>query len=269
MICFSNAKINIGLYVTEKRVDGFHNIETLFFPLPLYDVIEFIPNNKSTFNNSGIPINCPFTENLIYKAYNLLKNKYSLPPLSIYINKIIPFGAGLGGGSSNATSFVLAIIKYFNIDITDIDLSKLLEKLGSDCPFFIKNKPCLGFSKGEVLKPIELNLSQYYFAIIKPDVLIPTKLAYQNVKPDRPKITLEKAIQSPIKEWRNLIFNDFENFAIEEYPIIGEIKQMMYDYGAVFSLMTGSGSAVYGLFKTRPFFSKEIIEKYFVWIEQK
>lgn len=266
MIKFPNAKINIGLNVTSKRSDGFHNIETVFYPIQLNDIIEFIPSNETTLEISGIDINGNFKNNLVYKVYDLLKNDFGLPKIKIHLYKIIPIEAGLGGGSADASFMLKALNEYFELNISDEKLLKYAEQLGSDCPFFIKNTPSYATNKGENLENIEFSLKGYYIVIIKPNVQISTAEAYQNIKFGKSKLNLKEAIKLPIQEWKNNIFNSFENYAFEKYPELKEIKTQLYNIGAEFALMTGSGSAVYGIFKEKP----EII-KYkdcFVWINK-
>jgi 4-diphosphocytidyl-2-C-methyl-D-erythritol kinase len=264
MISFPNAKINIGLNIVSKRDDGFHNIETIFYHVQINDILEFIPTEETSLEISGIEIKGETKNNLVYKVYDLLKQDYPLPEIKIHLHKIIPTEAGLGGGSSNATFMLKALNEYFKLNISENKLLKYAEQIGSDCPFFIKNKPSFASAKGENLQPVNLSLSGYHIVIIKPDIKISTAEAYNNIIPKKTKTNLKEAIKLPINEWTNNIFNDFEDFAFAKYPDLNEIKTYLYNIGAEFALMTGSGSAIYGIFKEKP-----EIDKYkdsFVWI---
>jgi 4-diphosphocytidyl-2-C-methyl-D-erythritol kinase len=266
MILFPNAKINLGLNLVSKRNDGFHNIETIFYPIMLNDIVEFVPSEKTEFTITGIDIKGDLSNNLVLRAFNLLKKDFVLSGIKIHLHKIIPTEAGLGGGSADASFMLKSLNEYFNLNISNNKLLKYAEKLGSDCPFFIENKPSFATSKGEKLEDIELNLKDYYIVIIKPNVQINTADAYKNIKFSEPKINLKEAIKLPINEWKENIFNDFEEYAFSKYPELKEIKTYLYNIGAEFALMTGSGSAIYGIFKTKP-----KIDKYkdcFVWTEK-
>lgn len=268
MLFFSNAKINLGLHITSKRSDGYHNIETVFYPVGLKDVIEFIPSDEFHFENQGFQIDCLPENNIIIKAYQVLKTIYDLPPLHFYIHKNIPFGAGLGGGSSNASFVLKNLISYFKLNVEEKELLKIAENLGSDCPFFLENKPAFATSKGEVLRFIDLDLSTYKFAIIKPPVNINTKEAYQKIIPTTPKINLTEILQKPVAEWKDIVKNDFEKVVFPFYPEIKEVKEKLYDLGAEFSLMSGSGASVFGIFTSSIDLSKEFPSNYFTWMEK-
>lgn len=268
MLLFSNAKINLGLYVTSKRDDGFHNIETIFYPIGLKDIIEFLPSSEFNYNNSGYIVDCPIESNIIVKAYKKLQSLYNLPEIELYLHKNIPFGAGLGGGSSNASTVLKNLASYFNIDITLKELYKIAEELGSDCPFFLKNKPCKATSKGEVLEEIDLDLSAYYFAIVKPAVNISTKDAYASIKPKKPNHNLLVSIDESISEWKNLIYNDFEESIFPKFPEVKQTKEKLYELGAEFALMSGSGASVFGLFQERIELKNKFPDTYFTWIEK-
>ena len=252
MLSYPNAKINIGLYITEKREDGFHNLETIFYPTTFSDILEI---HKSTENNGnykfvnyGTLINCTDESNLIVKAYKLLCDKYNLPAINIYLQKIIPMGAGLGGGSADAAYMINCLNKYFKLNISKDVLQKYAENLGSDCPFFIENTPCFASGKGEILESINLSLQDYKLIIVKPACKISTADAYANIKPQKAKFDLRKLPKLPIKEWKNNISNDFEANIFKIYPEILNIKQCLYKAGAIYASMSGSGSAVYGIF---------------------
>jgi 4-diphosphocytidyl-2-C-methyl-D-erythritol kinase len=268
MLFFSNAKVNIGLYITSKRSDGFHNIETIFYPVNLNDTIEFIPNEDFQFKNDGYIVDCSINDNIIVKAYYALKTKFDIPPLHFHMYKNIPFGAGLGGGSSNASAVLNHLVSYFNLPITEEELYSLAENLGSDCPFFLKNKPSLAKSKGELLQEINLDLSEYYFAIVKPQVNISTKEAYSSITPIFPEMSLMDAIQKPLNEWKNYIKNDFEISLFPKYSEIKIVKEKLYELGAKFALMSGSGASVFGIFESRIEIEKEFPKNYFTWMEK-
>lgn len=250
MIYFSPAKINIGLFVTSKREDGFHNIESIFYPIPFYDVIEIMPSKKYHFDFSGVPQ--IEGENIIERAYDVIKNDNDIPNCHIHLHKNIPIGAGLGGGSGNGVTALLALNKLFELHISDTKIEEYSLILGSDCPFFIENKPKFVTGRGECLKEIKVNLEGYFLVIINPQIHIGTKEAYQNITiKNNPVDKLSHSILQPMEHWKNTIKNDFEQYAFSKYPEIELIKNKLYDCGAVFSLMTGSGSTVYGLFKEK------------------
>ncbi len=248
MISFANAKINIGLYVTGKRDDGYHNIETIFYPVKLYDVIEYISNDTFSFESLGQSI--PLTDsNLCVKAYDILKAHHNVKPASIHLLKNIPIGAGLGGGSSDAAW----ILKIFNeqqgLNLTNSQLKNYAKQLGADCPFFINNQPIYAYDIGTSFEQIKLDLSSYYIVIVMPDVHISTKEAYENITPKETTIDLKKAIQLPVEEWKTYISNDFELYTIMKYPHLELLKNQLYEAGALYASMSGSGSSFFGIFK--------------------
>ena len=254
MILFPNAKINIGLFVTEKRTNGFHNLETIFYPVThMADILEIkqadAPNGTVNFKNSGLVIDCPEEKNLVIKAYRLLEKHFTLPAVNIHLHKIIPFGAGLGGGSSDAAFTLVGLNSMFNLGLSQEDLEGYAAELGSDCAFFIKNKPAYAHGRGEILEPIDLNLDQYQILVEKPDVSVSTKEAYSGITPTPAPFDLRTINTLPIEEWRNKIVNDFEKSILIAHPEIAEYKDMMYKKGAVYASMSGSGSAVFGIFK--------------------
>ncbi|MFW6224962.1 MAG: 4-(cytidine 5'-diphospho)-2-C-methyl-D-erythritol kinase [Bacteroidota bacterium] len=268
MIYFPNAKINIGLNITEKRNDGFHTIETIFYPVKWCDIAEFIVNNESTpsFKHSGIPLDISANEdNLCYKAYLLLKEDYRLPPLQFHLHKVIPVGAGLGGGSSDAAYTLYYLNDYFNLRLSLGRLANYAEKLGSDCPFFINNKPTFATEKGNRLRNIELDLQDHYIVIVYPDLYISTKEAYSGIVPQKNNESLETLIQSPVCEWRYAIKNDFETAIFKKYPEIEGIKKRLYNHGALYASMTGSGSSVYGIFDSPKNLASIFSENYQIW----
>ena len=256
MICFPNAKINLGLRVTEKRSDGFHNIETIFYPTPWNDVLEIIENkhapNDFNLHLSGLLISGNITDNLLYKAYQLIKQKKTVPNIDVYLYKNIPMGAGLGGGSADAAFFINLLNEQFNLNLSIDDKFEIAKKLGSDCAFFIANKPVLATEKGDVFKNITLDLSHLYIAIVFPNIHSNTQEAYSLIKPKIQETSLLHIINQPTEDWKNLLINDFEESIFSKYPLVGEIKNTLYNQGAIYASMSGSGSAVFGLFKTEP-----------------
>lgn len=256
MICFPNAKINLGLNITEKRNDGFHNIETVFYPINWTDALEVVEHKNSAqeFNLhlSGIPISGSLEDNLLYKAYQLIKKETKVPFVDVYLHKNLPMGAGLGGGSSDAAFFINLINDQFALNLNETKRLDIARQLGSDCAFFIKNKPVFAYEKGDVFKELNLDLSMYSIVVIYPNVHSNTKEAYSLVKPSIPKKSLTDILGQPIETWKNDLKNDFEHSIFSKYPVVAEIKNELYSQGAVYACMSGSGSAVFGVFETIP-----------------
>ena len=252
MIVFPKAKINLGLRITGKRPDGYHDIETLFYPVMLCDALEFVvsseSHNKDKLIVTGINTGSDPEDNLVLKTVRKLREKYKFPRLKIHLHKVIPVGAGLGGGSSDAAYFLKAINKCFGLNIDEKKLKEIALELGSDCPFFIDRNPAFALGRGEELKPINPVLTGYYILLLNPGIVINTREAYQNCSPEQPSFSLLKLIDRPLTEWKKLILNDFEDYAFKKFPLIGEIKNKLYSSGAIFSSMSGSGSSVYGIF---------------------
>lgn len=252
MIVFPNAKINIGLNVVSKRPDGYHNLETVFYPVKLADALEFVEAERTSLSISGIEVNGDPENNLILKAYRLLKQDFQLPDLRFHLHKVTPFGAGLGGGSSDAAFTLKGLNSYFNLNISEEQLEKYASQIGADCPFFIKNKPTFAFGIGNQFEAIELDLSSYLIVIVKPNIFVSTPEAYRNVYPKAPEFNLRKTGGLPVEEWKDNIVNDFEESVFSAYPEIAKIKETLYKQGAVYASMSGSGSAVYGIFRHSP-----------------
>lgn len=249
MICFPNAKINLGLHIVNKRSDGYHNIETIFYPIPLKDALEIVSGSDFSFKQVGIPIHGNLQDNLVIKALNALHQCYEIPPVEIYLKKAIPFGAGLGGGSSDA-SFMLKLLNSFaGLDLPEQILERIAGSIGADCPFFIQNRPVLASGTGNIFEKLSLSLKGYIIYVIKPDVIVPTKDAYASVTPAKPAISLKEIAITPVKEWKHIMVNDFETSVFRQYPIISRIKNKLYEAGAIYSSMSGSGSSVFGLFE--------------------
>ena len=255
MIVFPNAKINLGLNIVEKRADGYHNIETVFYPIGLCDVLEVEPSETCTdysFSSSGIPLDGDPEDNLIVKAYHLLRSGYQFPPIDISLVKQIPFGAGLGGGSADAAFMLKSINELFKLKITPSRLEKIAAKLGADCPVFIRNRPVFASGIGNVFNSIDLSLKGYFLLLVKPDIHVSTPEAYSLVVPEKPETSLLELINLPVSKWKNTIKNDFEKSVFARYPAINKIKNDLYEMGAVYASMSGSGSSVFGIFETAP-----------------
>lgn len=272
MIGYPNAKINIGLNIINKRNDGFHNLETLMVPIPLTDLITINPikndqsSNKVVFSSTGLTIDGSPNDNLILKAFRLLNVKYQLPATAIHLHKSIPFGAGLGGGSADAAFTLVMLNQLYQLNLTNTELEILAAELGSDCAFFIENKPAIATGRGEVLNAIDFNLKGYHLAIVIPPTPISTKEAYSKVTPAKPKYTIAENWNSPIENWSNLFKNDFEPSVYSQKPEIKKIKDLLYDAGANYASLSGSGSASYGIFKNLPKLQHTFPKNYFVRI---
>lgn len=267
MLYFPNAKINLGLHVIKKRSDGFHNIETVFYPIPLCDGLEITDLPKSIsyqFSSSGIPIYIEDKNNIVCKAFELVNASYKIPPTAIHLHKNIPFGAGLGGGSSDAAFMIKMLNEKYMLNLSTAKMEELSGKLGSDCPFFIKNHPVFAEGKGEVFTNLPLNLAGFYILLIKPNIHISTQEAYANIRPKKPEISLKELIQTPLNDWKNLICNDFETSIFPNHPELKKIKNELYDNGAIYAAMSGSGSTLFGIFSEEPKRKAEW-ETHFVW----
>jgi 4-diphosphocytidyl-2-C-methyl-D-erythritol kinase len=256
MIVFPKAKINLGLRIVRKRPDGYHDIETLFYPVNLSDALEFVVSgetlDKDTLTVTGITIGGDPEENLVIKTLKKLREYFSFPYLKVHLHKVIPAGAGLGGGSSDAAFLLKAVKKSFELTIDDNHLKAIALELGSDCPFFIDSHPAFASGRGEVLIPARPVLSGYYILLLNPGVVINTREAYQNCLPSEPPGSLLRLTERSVKKWKELIINDFEVYAFKEYPLLGNIKNELYNSGALFSSMSGSGSTIYGIFSEKP-----------------
>ncbi len=249
MVVFPNAKINLGLNILSKRPDGYHNIETIMYPIGWSDILEIVPSEKeTTLTITGRPVNCDVEKNLVMKAYRLMESQYNIPQVNIYLHKIIPDGAGLGGGSADAAYTLMALNELFELNLTKAELADLAGKLGADCPFFIYNKPMLAIGIGTDFSSVDVDLRQYKLLVVKPKVSVPTTVAYSGVTPAQPEVGLEELIVKPIESWNGNIKNDFELSVFKTFPIIGEIKQKISEMGAIYVSMSGSGSSVYGIF---------------------
>lgn len=269
MVIFPNAKINIGLNIIDKRSDGYHNIESIFYPVKYCDALDIVENKNAkkdiTYSNSGLVIDCKEEDNLCIKAYKLLKSDFNIPPIKLHLHKVIPFGAGLGGGSSDATNTLVILNNIFNLNLTEEQLLNYSLKIGSDCPFFVNNKPMFVEGRGDILSSIELDLSDYKLVLLNPGVHISTKEAYSNVLLRNPKESIKDIIKYPIIEWKSKLKNDFEGAFLWKYPLMNKLKEDLYSAGALYVSMTGSGSVIYGILPKNNKIQLDSIKKYLLW----
>lgn len=249
MISFPNCKINLGLHILGKREDGYHNLATVFYPLPVKDVLEIVKAPSLQLTVTGIPVSGPPEKNLCMKAWELLKKDFpELSPVTICLHKNIPMGAGLGGGSADGAFMLSLLSNKFNLQLSKEQLLQYALMLGSDCPFFIHNQPCLATGRGEILTPIALDLSNYSFLLVHPGVHLNTAWAFSQIDPSVKHISPEIIVQQPAETWKDQLSNDFEAPVTGHYPALQEIKEKLYSAGAVYASMSGSGSAFYGIF---------------------
>lgn len=251
MVVFPNAKINIGLNILSKRDDGYHNIESCFYPIPFCDILEILPSDELNFKSTGIDIPGDTESNLCVKAYHLLKDDFGISPVQIHLHKIIPIGAGLGGGSADATFTLLALNEMFKLKLAYEQLEKYAAQLGSDCPFFVKNKPVIATGTGNIFKPVDIQLSGKYLQLIYPNIHISTQQAYAGVKPKDSDQNLIDDLSNGITTWKNTIKNDFELSVFNQFSEVEKVKNDLYGNGAIYASMTGSGSAVFGIFDNK------------------
>jgi 4-diphosphocytidyl-2-C-methyl-D-erythritol kinase len=252
MLVFPNAKINLGLNILKKRPDGYHEINTCFYPVQWCDALEIIEADEFKFTQTGLNIDGDLADNLCVKAYQLLQQTYGLPHVSMHLHKVIPFGAGLGGGSADAAFTLIILNEKFQLGLTSDQLKTHASVLGSDCAFFIDNSPAIGKGIGNELSSIALILKGKFLFIVKPDIHINTAEAYKAVSPSIPEKSIEEILKMPISDWKNFLVNDFEYAVFNKYPEIKLIKEKLYAAGAQYASMSGSGAAVFG------FFEKEI-----------
>ena len=252
MILFPNCKINLGLYVTGKLPNGYHHLETCFYPIRLYDVLEIITQpetDQTTLALSGIPIEHSANNSCLH-AYELLKKDFpDLPPVSMHLHKAIPIGGGLGGGSADAAFTLLLLDKKFNLELDEATLMQYALQLSSDSPFFIKNTPCLASGRGEMLQPILLDLTDYKIVIVNPNIHVSTGWAFTQIQLEAPQLELAHIFKLPVAQWEEHLVNVFEKPIFEKHPAIKEIKDTLYQQGALYASMSGSGASVYGIFK--------------------
>jgi 4-diphosphocytidyl-2-C-methyl-D-erythritol kinase len=254
MIIFPNAKINIGLDILRKRNDGFHDIETVFYPIPLKDALEIVEDpesDKILFEQTGLIIDSDKGDNLCEKAVSLLRKEHDISGLKIHLHKVIPMGAGLGGGSADASFTLKLTNELFDLKLDNNKLRNVASELGSDCPFFIENKPMIAEGRGEILEKIELSLKGYFLVLVHPAIHVSTPKAYGMITPSIPEQSLKERICQPIETWKDILKNDFEAPIFMEHPELKKIKNKLYDARAIYSAMTGSGSALYGIFSEK------------------
>ena len=251
MITFPNAKINLGLNIVERRLDGYHNIETVFYPVPLTDILEIVPvadGEPASLTCYGNPVDCPPEKNLVMRAYRLLQERYGLPPVAIHLYKHIPDGAGLGGGSSDAAHTLVMLNGMFELGLSDAELASMAATLGADCAFFIYNRPMMATGIGDVLAPVEVSLRGKTLLLVKPPVGVDTRTAYSRVTPQAPATDILDTLALPVGAWDGLLVNDFEASVFAALPQLWVIKARLMDAGAQYAAMSGSGSTVFGIF---------------------
>jgi len=252
MLIFPNAKINIGLNIINRRPDGYHNLETIFYPVMIKDALEVVVADKLSFESSGLEIPGRVEDNLCIKGYHMVRKDFDLPPVKIHLHKHIPIGAGLGGGSADAAFFIRLLDQKFNLGMSNDQMLGYARQLGADCAFFIQNKPVFAFDRGDEFEPIKLDLSNYKIVVVMPPVHVSTSEAYGGVKPAPVEQSLMELIYKPVNEWKNFIKNDFETSVFKNHPIIRGVKAALYEAGAVYASMSGSGASVFGIFDTTP-----------------
>ncbi len=266
MTFLANCKINIGLDILERRSDGYHSLSTAMLPIrQFYDVIEIEPIEGANveFVSKGLVVDCPAEQNLCIKAYNLIKESFpALGAVRITLDKRVPFGAGLGGGSSDATAVLKGLNTLFELGLSEQRLTELAAQLGSDTPFFVANAPQLCTGRGEIMTPIELDLNGYFLVLIKPDINVSTKEAYAGVRPSYPTTELSSLLSLPIEQWQGRVKNDFEPHIFEAYPLLRHIKESLLGAGAIYAAMSGSGSTIYGIFESEEQAKSEQLESY-------
>lgn len=255
----TGCKINLGLNVVERRPDGYHNLQTIFYPVPLYDELtirekdSLIMDGEDTLTLGGNPLEGEVWDNLVLRAVRLLRQEgFPIPPLNIDLRKVIPSGAGLGGGSSDAACMVTSLTKLYGLPLTDEQMESLVGKLGADCPFFINPRPLYAEGIGDVFTPISLDLSGWYLMLVKPEVHVSTREAYAGVHPHQPAYSLLDVVKQPVGAWASRMVNDFEESIFFNHPLLSEIKEELYRQGAAYASMSGSGSTIFGLFRSRP-----------------
>lgn len=269
MLSFPNCKINLGLHILGKRADGFHNLETVFCPIAFTDALEMIPakgnTTEITFTATGLQVDGDAANNLCVQAYHLLKKDFpGLPPVKIHLHKVLPMGAGLGGGSADASFMLKMLNDQFQLKLSTEQLSSYSLQLGSDCPFFIMNKPCFATGRGEVLEQIAVDLAAYKILLINPGIHINTGWAFSQLTPALPAKSVKEIVQQPIETWKAELKNDFEIPVFNAYPAVQAIKATLYEQGALYAAMSGSGSTVFGIFNRQSNYSYPAQENYFI-----
>ncbi len=271
MVLFPNAKINIGLNILRKREDGYHDLETLFYPIGLKDALEYVVNgtDQVNFEISGLQIDIRPEQNIVLKAYRLLQYEHSLPGLDIHLHKVIPAGAGLGGGSADAAFFLKSLVEYFELKISRKKLVSIAGRLGADCAFFLENKPAYATGTGDQLSLVDLSLKGYHLLLVKPPYGANTKEAYSGVVPQEFPFDFKKIVCGEMKEWKSHIKNDFEKTLFVKFPELGLLKNRLSGMGAEYVSMSGSGSSVYAIFRQEPTIGKDdFLPDFFIWQEE-
>jgi len=248
MVSFPPCKINLGLQITDKRADGYHNLVTCFYPVQWTDILEVIVADHFSFTCTGNEIQGLPKENLCVRAYALMQEEFNLRPVKIHLHKMIPTGAGLGGGSSDAAHTLRLLNSIFQLNLSQEKLMTYAAQLGSDCSFFVQDGPMMATGRGEVLSPVAINMRNYYLVIVKPDIHVSTAEAYAGIRPRTPSQSLADTVRKDVSMWHLYMENNFEKSVFEKYPRIGEIKEELYARGALYASMSGSGSALYGIF---------------------
>lgn len=250
----TGCKINLGLNITERRPDGYHNLQTIFYPVPLFDELTIREGEEEdVLTLGGHPLEGDVQDNLVLRAVRLLRQKgFPVPPLCIDLRKVIPSGAGLGGGSSDAACMVRTLAQHYALPLSLAQMEQLVSRLGADCPFFINPRPLYAEGIGDVFTPVSLDLSGWYLILVKPDVHVSTREAYAGVHPHQPAISLFETAKLPVGAWADRMVNDFEESIFSAHPLLSDIKQELYRQGATYAAMSGSGSTLFGLFRSRP-----------------
>lgn len=249
MVAFPPCKINLGLHIVARRADGYHDLETVFYPVPWTDVVEAIPANQFTFSSSGLEVSGDSADNLCVRAFQLLKQEFGLPNIQLHLHKVIPMGAGLGGGSADAAYVLRLLNNLFSLNLSATQLMEYASRLGSDCAFFVQDEAMLGTGRGEKLEQVTVSLKGWHLLIVKPPVHVSTREAYAKVRPAAPVKPLRQVLALPVEKWKDELVNDFEISVFRQFPAIAQLRDQLYTMGAVYAAMSGSGAAVYGLFE--------------------
>jgi len=268
MVTFPHAKINLGLNVVKKRTDGYHDIVTCFYPLSWTDALEILPSEKLNFTHSGLQIPGATDNNLCLRAYQLLKADFDLPLVNIHLHKVIPMGAGLGGGSADAAFTIKMLDSLFALSLTEKKMMAYAAKLGSDCPFLIQHRPLIASGTGNIFEEVDLNLKGYFLAVVHPKIHIDTRNAYQSLTPRFPDTQVQDILRLAPEQWPEKLKNDFETPIFKTEPGLQEIKAKLYSLGAVYASMSGSGSSMYGIFKTQQDIKGHFPKEYVIWEQE-
>lgn len=276
MITFPCCKINLGLNIVAKRIDDYHDIETVFYPVPLCDALEikkmgeeFPSEYPCDLKVTGINIECDERKNLVTKAYDLIAQDFCLPRIHTHLYKRIPSQAGLGGGSSDAAFMIRLLDERFRLNMGNVEMERYAAQLGADCAFFITAEPAFATGKGEILSPVDNatgRLDGYYISIVKPDIAVSTAEAYSAITPQKPVKCCRDIVRQPIETWKDELVNDFEKPVFAKHPVLGDIKDRLYGMGAVYAQMSGSGSAVFGIFRQKPEGLAETFKDCYTWV---